>query len=209
MFAYCLNNPVNYIDPEGTDAIIIIIEENAGSFGHVAICVQDTNGTWHYYSFGSIRHKLYTLGKSVLGRYVEGRVVHYEIDSPKGNSMATFDAIIDFLGADADLKEVAPSIDGVIYLAGDFSEVVSYYDGLLTQENVDYNLFDYNCMHMALDAISESGALSVKQRMIIDTIRFMNNNCWLSNAPNVVKNLLCYLGNAMWDGEKWYEEMFD
>ena len=48
MFAYCLNNPVNYIDDEGTDAIYVANYGYSGLIivGHALLYYQDDSGTW-------------------------------------------------------------------------------------------------------------------------------------------------------------------
>lgn len=47
-YAYCANNPVNVIDPDGKDIVVL----NYGNFTkqHMAMLIQDSNGSWKYYS---------------------------------------------------------------------------------------------------------------------------------------------------------------
>ena len=56
-YAYCGNNPVNFWDPLGLDAIVITADNAAGSSGfyagHTSVIVQDDNGDWYYYYWGN------------------------------------------------------------------------------------------------------------------------------------------------------------
>ena len=52
-YAYCGNNPVNFVDPWGLDAILITANQAAVGQGHTSILVQDTrDGRWHYFYWG-------------------------------------------------------------------------------------------------------------------------------------------------------------
>lgn len=49
-YAYCANNPINYIDLRG-DSIFVMIESNgAKGFGHMGALIQNSEGKWQYYS---------------------------------------------------------------------------------------------------------------------------------------------------------------
>jgi len=52
-YAYCLNNPVKYVDPDGKDVAILIAKDGAGRNGHMAAVVQDKNGKFYYMTVGN------------------------------------------------------------------------------------------------------------------------------------------------------------
>ncbi len=52
MFTYCNNNPVNQVDPEGTDAIWLQFPNGANGFGHTSLLLQDSAGEWWYFYWG-------------------------------------------------------------------------------------------------------------------------------------------------------------
>ena len=52
MFTYCNNNPVNQIDPEGTDAIWLQFGDAVGGAGHTSLLLQDDANTWWYFYWG-------------------------------------------------------------------------------------------------------------------------------------------------------------
>ncbi|MFV0507334.1 MAG: RHS repeat domain-containing protein, partial [Bacteroidales bacterium] len=52
-YAYVLNNPINAIDPDGRDVILLIDKQGAGGRGHMGMLYQDGNGSWYYFSQGA------------------------------------------------------------------------------------------------------------------------------------------------------------
>ena len=52
-YAYCLNNPVKYVDPDGKDVAILIAKDGAGGYGHMAAVIQDKNGKFYYMTVGN------------------------------------------------------------------------------------------------------------------------------------------------------------
>jgi hypothetical protein len=49
-YAYCLNNPLNAVDPDGRDIIFIIDRESASNKGHIAVLVGNEKTGWTYVS---------------------------------------------------------------------------------------------------------------------------------------------------------------
>ena len=52
-YAYCLSNPVNAIDPDGKDVVILNAPQGAGGRGHMAALIQDKQGNWYYMTMGA------------------------------------------------------------------------------------------------------------------------------------------------------------
>ena len=63
MFTYCNNNPVNQIDPNGTDAMWLQFPDGANGFGHTSLLLQDATGTWWYFYWGPKHIILHPCGK--------------------------------------------------------------------------------------------------------------------------------------------------
>ena len=54
MYMYCLNDPINWIDPEGTSAIFVVNFRGAGGLavvGHSLLLLQDAHGDWWFTEF--------------------------------------------------------------------------------------------------------------------------------------------------------------
>ena len=77
MFTYCNNNPVNQIDPNGTDAMWLQFPDGANGFGHTSLLLQDATGTWWYFYWGPKQALLRPCGKddfsaAELNSYLSG-----------------------------------------------------------------------------------------------------------------------------------------
>ena len=63
MFTYCNNDPINQIDPEGTDAKWVQFSEGAGGWGHTSLLLQDDSNNWWYFYWGPKHAILRPCGK--------------------------------------------------------------------------------------------------------------------------------------------------
>jgi len=60
-YAYCANNPMKYIDPDGEDfAIHVYNSPRTKGFGHMELFYQDGNGNWSNYDQGDYGVKIRT-----------------------------------------------------------------------------------------------------------------------------------------------------
>ncbi len=77
MFTYCNNNPVNQIDPEGTDAYWLQFSNAVNSIGHTSLLLKDSVNNWWYFYWGPKQAILRPCGKddfsmSELNSYLTG-----------------------------------------------------------------------------------------------------------------------------------------
>lgn len=77
MFTYCNNDPINQIDPEGTDAKWGQFENGAGGAGHTSLLLQDDSNNWWYFYWGPKHAYLRPCGKdsfslAELNSYLSG-----------------------------------------------------------------------------------------------------------------------------------------
>ncbi len=165
MFVYCLNNPVIYGDTEGTDAALMINIDAVSGNGHVCFVVQDGDGEWHYFSFATGRSNIYTGLACLFGGYVKGVIYSQDLGTSEGYDLSTLAGFKDFLTEKGDkASNAAEVVDYVIYIEGDFTKSFQRASSLSERQGkwwgklfpTQYNLLDYNCMHFALDMLSES-----------------------------------------------------
>ena len=146
-FAYCLNNPITFGDPNGTDAIVLLRNEREGELdvAHLGIMVQDEDGQWYHYFWGARRRWLVLSALKPNYYYPAiGTLVKYEGE-------ITLEAI--------NASGVYSGYDKMIYLTGDFSGTL---DELPIAENgypngnyfEGYNLINNNCSQTSLGALA-------------------------------------------------------
>ena len=75
MFAYCNNNWVNQIDPEGTDAYMVqfgnAVQTLWWTNGHTSVILQDSVNNWWYFYWGPKHVILRPCGKDDFESYME------------------------------------------------------------------------------------------------------------------------------------------
>ena len=49
-YVYCADNPVKYVDPDGRDLVVLNAPKGAHNAGHMAILIQNPDGTWSLWS---------------------------------------------------------------------------------------------------------------------------------------------------------------
>lgn len=138
MFAYCLNNPTNYADYAGYDAVVLFDED---TFGHIGIMAQDSAGRWWHFYWGTKGGKEGTSGrvKCFLGFTIEqySRCVEYSHSSVS----------LDEVNASG---QYAGEYENMHYLEGDFSEIIA----ALKNPEGQYNLYTNNCSQFSLRTLS-------------------------------------------------------
>lgn len=162
MFAYCLNNPINYFDRHGHDAIWIHESGSAGGFGHTGLLVQDNGGIWYYFYWGpksesaDIKNLLAML---TIGTTSNCVLVRVEVDANDLCLQSDIEDVTDVLKNSeiSFVKERADKITNTYYFVGDYSLTLLYLAVLKgASAVVDYHLTNNNCVQNTWRALSVS-----------------------------------------------------
>jgi RHS repeat-associated protein len=156
LYVYSFNNPVNYFDPNGHDAIMLYQQGFGGfgatsgsgagpAFGDVALLVQNKSGDWYFFLWGVNCTAFFKVNKSSLDSFdalnnalnAKTGQGYYYSDSIylKGNYQKTFDYCQSQYKAYYKVKIKVPYVGHV---------------------NPLYNLFSNNCATKAIQALGKS-----------------------------------------------------
>jgi len=166
LMAYCFNNPANYVDFDGKDAILLLNTNGAGGFGHMGLLIQDKSGTWYHFFWGSQQ------GNSS------------DISTPTVCEVSELSGNFNLIELNEILKEKEiynDPYEKMLYFSGDYTESLKY----VQQYAGKYNLFTNNCMQLSLNALLRSDELNCSEKYIKQILRARN-----SVIPNFSFNIL-------------------
>ena len=171
MYAYCINNPINYHDLEGTDAVWIQERDSAGTFGHTGLLVENGDGSWYFFYWGMDSEAIDfgNIMNSIKG--TEAKLVWKELET--GNfDLTTTDGVISALQNSND-KSIDRSalVTDTLYFPGDFSKTFHYIEGL-TQTTQQYNLLFNNCVQQSTKALQCSNLAFEQASAVIPNVAF-------------------------------------
>ncbi|WP_407422221.1 hypothetical protein [Methanobrevibacter sp.] len=152
--APCGNNPVNYVDPLGLDAVLITADHAAAGAGHTSIITQDTrDGKWYYFYWGD--------------------KATYFVEVPwEDGAMGSLENFNSWLNKQ-DLPYSTKNYTSATFVEGDFNASVDYFKDLVAgttiekgyrmevgrydkptmeyyQINKSYSLLKANCLQMSM-----------------------------------------------------------
>ena len=183
-YAYAGCNPTKYVDPNGTDAIIITSEEAAGGNGHTSVLYQDAKGEWYYTYWGNKAAAVIHIPKTYIKEYRRNGDV-------TANSMASlndFKKSLERIISENGFNNITLDYTNATYVFGDFTESLnaayddvreaslsdnSYYCGLTSKDdgtlvyqgkNRSYNVFWTNCLDKSYATLSK-GTLPNKENV--------------------------------------------
>ena len=138
LYVYCVNNPVNYIDPSGHDAIVLKSNFFGKNIGHMAVLIQDGNN-WKYFSWDNDGYKAKYMNHNVNNRdykCVVNKKVNYNINkrfkrTGKGSKYVQY-----------------------LYIKGNFKGSLSYIKKVKAGKSYrKYSLTGRNCAWMAIQVL--------------------------------------------------------
>ena len=155
-YAYCGGDPINNIDPDGKNIAILI--EN-GLIGHLALLIQQQDGSWSYYSVNGDKIYNITLGVSggpyndvEAGSWSSPQEFMDEAhETTKEELEKNPDAIINYDYSEAYEIETTPEQDKII--ADTFTKIA---------KEEEYDLTSNNCAHAVQHSLKQAGLLPEK-----------------------------------------------
>ncbi len=138
LYAYCKNDPINYVDPSGHDAIVLKSNFVSEKVGHMAVLVQN-NKKWYYFSWAGEGYKTPQMGKKADPKSVKGKTVYQYIneDFKRGKGSAKYRKYI--------------------YIKGNFSKAYSYIKKVKAKKTAYkyYDIATVNCAWMAIQVLRQ------------------------------------------------------
>ena len=169
-YAYCYNNPIMFIDPFGTDAIVLTSLDSANGFGHTSALFQDENGDWYYTYWGDKAAAVIAIPKDYVEYETMGVNIEGSLDSLE-NFNNTLNMILSFYG----FENITSKYDMATYVVGDFTASLhAAYDSVKTASSNSsgllYDLKDGTMVFQAEKDIFELGPTNEEYDLI-------TNNC--------------------------------
>ena len=167
MFAYCENNPINKVDPAGTDAVLLL---NSKGMGHVGALIQDNEGNWYHIFWGAEDTFLNRIGAGLgFGVKSDKRITRYY--------------------GEPTIEDINNSAYGkgytdMCYLTGDFSYSLTFF----SYYSNDYYFYTNNCSQLVFNTLSQSDTkyrpyLEEESETLIPSSGFnsFKSNCYKNN----------------------------
>ena len=154
LYVYCANNPVNYIDPSGHDAIVLKSDFLGKNIGHMAVLIQNGNN-WKYFSWDNHGYKAKYMNhnvnngdyKCVVNKKVNNNINKRFKRTGKGSKYVQY-----------------------LYIKGNFKGSLSYIKKVKAGKSYKkYSLTGRNCAWMAIQVLKMGySSKSTKYKQLYD-----------------------------------------
>ena len=170
-YAYCMNNPVKYIDPNEKDAVLVVFPDykistpigKMGNLGHAGVLlINHKTGLTKYYEYGRY-------DKEGKGEVRNIKISNVKIDK---NGKPTTESLNKVMGELSKKAGQNGRIDGA-YIESDKFENMDKYATIKENENSNpsrktYSLTGNNCGTFAADVVNQDENVNKKAPIIVD-----------------------------------------
>ncbi len=170
-YAYCLNNPVKYIDPDGRDAVLVTFPDykvstpigKIGGLGHAGVLlINNKTGLTKYYEYGRY-------DKEGKGEVRSVKIPDVKIGE---DGKPTMESLNKTMGEISKEAGKGGKIDGAYIESGDFKNMNDYAKSKKA-ENLDpdrksYDFTNNNCGTFATDVINQDENVKKNAPSIVD-----------------------------------------
>ena len=146
-YAYCLNQPIDFIDLDGRDAILVNkVVDNFWGIEHMSGFFQDEKDDWYFFFWGD-------------------DVKVHKVEKP--TALSDLGTMNEYLFENELYAKANKSYRDAVYIEGDFTKSVAYVKDLFDEyekslknyngkglPNKEYNFFTNNCGHVTMEAFA-------------------------------------------------------
>ena len=170
-YAYCMNNPIKYIDPNGKDAVLVVFPDykistpigKIGNLGHAGVLLIDNKtGVTKYYEYGRYDKE----GKGVVRTFA---VPNVKIGQDKKPTLESLNKTLSIISEQAGH---AGRIEGAYIESDKFKEMKNYAESKIAEnansKRKEYSLRNNNCGTFAADVLKQDPSVKDKAPVIID-----------------------------------------
>ncbi|MDD7718565.1 MAG: RHS repeat-associated core domain-containing protein [Eubacteriaceae bacterium] len=152
LYAYCANNPINYTDPSGHDAIVLKSNFLTRMIGHIAVLIQ-VGKKWKYFSWDSQGSE-----SKLNGGFIKKSVIGHRVNS--------------MINDEFDRKGMSKKYRYYMYIRGDFSGSSKYVEDVISGRTYHiYDIWGTNCAWMALEVLKH-GKISKEKKTAIHNMQW-------------------------------------
>ena len=155
-YAYCFNNPVKYVDPDGRDAVLITFPNYKAEYrghkiphtGHSGVLlINNKTGITKYYEYGRYG--------SDIGKARNVRIPDVTIK----DGSPTLESLNNVLKAISKASGSNGDIEGAYIKSSEFDAMKKYAEGVVSEasnpERTPYDIFSNNCATFAEDVVNQ------------------------------------------------------
>ena len=192
MFPYCINNPTNYLDSEGTDAVWIQEEENVLTMGHTGLLVENEDGDWYFFYWGMESEGINLPNIFAALRGTDAKIVWEKLETNNFDLTKTSGVISALKRSNNKDVDRSNLVTDTIYLEGDYSKTWDYLKNL-EKAPPKYNLISNNCVQQSNKALQCSNPIFGLTYAVIPNSAFMNArlaNCLKSALDRFIEGMV-------------------